>query len=152
MTVKKSTGWQLALVLVVALLALYITLGVQHPDWLKGLLFWQPEGQRDIALKQGLDLQGGLQVLLAADVPPGEELDPDSMETARRIVENRVNSLGLTEPVVQSQGERRIIVELPGIENPEQAVDMIKGTALLEFVNTEHPYLVCDQFLKVGIL
>jgi protein-export membrane protein SecD len=57
------------------------------------------------------------------------------METARRIVENRVNSLGLTEPIVQSQGERRIIVELPGIENPEQAIEMIKGTALLEFVD-----------------
>jgi protein-export membrane protein SecD len=50
-------------------------------------------------------------------------------------VESRVNSLGLTEPVVQAQGERRIIVELPGVENPEQAVETIKGTALLEFVD-----------------
>ncbi len=141
MGVNRSTSWQLALILVVALVALYVTLNVAHPVWLQDLLFWQPEGQRDIALRQGLDLQGGLQVLLAADVPPGGELDPSSMETARRIVENRVNSLGLTEPVVQSQGERRIIVELPGIENPEQAVDMIKGTALLEFVDTGQSWL-----------
>jgi protein-export membrane protein SecD len=98
-------------------------------------VFWQPASQRDIALRLGLDLQGGLQVLLAAEVAEDQELDAASMETARRIVENRVNGMGLTEPVVQAQGERRIIVELPGIENPEQAVETIKGTALLEFVD-----------------
>ena len=132
---SKSPTWQLAIILLLALIALYATLGIERPDWVQNLVFWQPELQRDIALRLGLDLQGGLQVLLAADVPEGQELDAASMETARRIVENRVNSLGLTEPVVQAQGERRIIVELPGIENPEQAVDTIKGTALLEFVD-----------------
>jgi protein-export membrane protein SecD len=131
----KSSTWQLVVILLLALIALYVTLEVARPDWVQSLIFWQPELQRDIALRLGLDLQGGLQVLLAADVPEGQELDTASMETARRIVENRVNSLGLTEPVVQAQGERRIIVELPGIENPEQAVDTIKGTALLEFVD-----------------
>ena len=138
---RKTSSWRLVIVVIVALVALYVTLPVAHPDWLRGALVWQPEGRREIALRQGLDLQGGLQVLLAADVPEGEDLDPASMETARRIVENRVNSLGLTEPVVQSQGERRIIVELPGIENPQQAVDMIKGTALLEFVDTGRAWL-----------
>jgi len=132
---SKSPTWQLAIIILLALIALYVTLDVERPDWVKNLIFWQPELQRDVALRLGLDLQGGLQVLLAADVPEGQELDTASMETARRIVENRVNSLGLTEPVVQAQGERRIIVELPGIENPEQAVDTIKGTALLEFVD-----------------
>lgn len=138
---RNSAGWQLALIILVALVSLYVTLDVPHPDWLKNALVWQPKGQRDIALRLGLDLQGGLQVLLAADLPADEDLDPASMETARRIVENRVNSLGLTEPVVQSQGEHRIIVELPGIENPEQAVEMIKGTALLEFVDVGRGWL-----------
>jgi protein-export membrane protein SecD len=132
---RKSTTWQLAIIILIALAALYVVLDIEHPDWVRNLVFWQPELQRDIALRLGLDLQGGLQVLLAADVAEGQELDAASMETARRIVENRVNSLGLTEPVVQAQGERRIIVELPGIENPEQAVETIKGTALLEFVD-----------------
>jgi len=132
---SKSETWQLAIIILIALIALYVTLDVERPDWVNNLVFWQPELQREIALRLGLDLQGGLQVLLAADVPEGQELDAASMETARRIVENRVNSLGLTEPVVQAQGERRIIVELPGIENPEQAVETIKGTALLEFVD-----------------
>ncbi len=132
---KKSETWQLVVIIIVALVALFVALNIEHPDWAKNLVFWQPEEQRDIALRLGLDLQGGLQVLLAADVPAGQELDANSMETARRIVENRVNSLGLTEPIVQAQGERRVIVELPGIENPEQAVETIKGTALLEFVD-----------------
>ena len=132
---RKSESWQLAIIILIALAALYVVLDVERPDWVNSLVFWQPEQQRDISLHLGLDLQGGLQVLLAADVPEGQELDTASMETARRIVENRVNSLGLTEPVVQAQGERRIIVELPGIENPEQAVETIKGTALLEFVD-----------------
>jgi len=135
---KKSETWQFVVIILVALVALFVALNIEHPDWAKNLAFWQPEKQRDIALRLGLDLQGGLQVLLAADVPAGQELDTDSMETARRIVENRVNSLGLTEPIVQAQGERRIIVELPGIENPEQAVETIKGTALLEFVDAGH--------------
>jgi protein-export membrane protein SecD len=132
---RKSETWRLVIIILIALVALYVDLISEHPDWVKNLVFWQPAIQRDIALRLGLDLQGGLQVLLAADVPAGQELDDASMETARRIVENRVNSLGLTEPVVQAQGERRIIVELPGIENPEQAVETIKGTALLEFVD-----------------
>ena len=132
---KKSKTWQLAAIILIALVALYIDLNIEHPDYVKNLLFWQPANQRNIALRLGLDLQGGLQVLLAADVSEGQELDAASMETARRIVENRINGMGLTEPVVQAQGERRIIVELPGIENPEQAVETIKGTALLEFVD-----------------
>lgn len=132
---KDSRIWRLVLIVVVALVALYVDLNITHPDWAKNLLFWQPEAGRDIALRLGLDLQGGLKVLLAADPQEGQEFERGSMEAARRIVENRVNSLGLTEPVVQAQGERRIIVELPGIENPEQAVETIKGTALLEFVD-----------------
>jgi protein-export membrane protein SecD len=91
---------------------------------------------RDITIHQGLDLQGGLQVLLEADVPPDQEeiFDPGTMEAARVIVENRVNGLGVTEPLVQLQGERRIIVELPGIEDPDQAIATLRETGLLEFV------------------
>ena len=132
---RQSETWRLAVIIIIALVALFADLNIDHPDWATDLVFWQPAGQRDIMLRLGLDLQGGLQVLLAADVPEDQELDTASMETARRIVENRVNGMGLTEPVVQAQGERRIIVELPGIENPEQAVETIKGTALLEFVD-----------------
>ncbi len=136
---RKSKTWRTVAIAVVALASLYIVANPHHPSWLENLLFWQPAGQRDISLRLGLDLQGGLKVLLAADPPTGQEFDRSSMEAARRIVENRVNSLGLAEPVVQAQGERRIIVELPGIDNPEQAVETIQGTALLEFVDAGRP-------------
>jgi protein-export membrane protein SecD len=132
---REAKTWRLVAIIVVALVSLFVDLNINHPGWVESVLFWQPEGQRDIALRLGLDLQGGLKVLLAADPAEGQEFDRSSMETARRIVESRVNSLGLTEPVVQAQGERRIIVELPGVKNPEQAVETIKGTALLEFVD-----------------
>ncbi len=91
---------------------------------------------RDIRIHQGLDLQGGLQVLLEADVPADQEADFDAqtMQAARVIVENRVNGLGVTEPLVQLQGEERIIVELPGIEDPDQAIATLRETGLLEFV------------------
>jgi protein-export membrane protein SecD len=135
---RRSESWRLGITVFIALVALFVDLNIEHPQWAKNLLFWQPAGQRSITLHLGLDLQGGLQVLLTADVPEGQELDRNSMETARRIIENRVNSLGLTEPIVQAQGERRIIIELPGVEDPEQAVETIKSTALLEFVDAKH--------------
>jgi protein-export membrane protein SecD len=99
---------------------------------------------RELTLHQGLDLQGGLQVLLEADVPPDQEstFDARTMEAARVIVENRVNGLGVTEPQVQLQGERRIIVELPGIEDPDQAIATLRETGLLEFVEIERAFPV----------
>jgi len=92
------------------------------------------EISRDIRVVQGLDLQGGIQVLLQADLPEGSKIDAEGMETARKIIENRVNGLGVAEPLVQRQGAQRIIVELPGIENEEQALALIRQTGLLEFV------------------
>ncbi|RLC79453.1 MAG: protein translocase subunit SecD [Chloroflexi bacterium] len=96
---------------------------------------------REIKIRQGLDLQGGLHVVLEADVPPDEPLPPESMEAARAIVQNRVDGMGVVEATVQLQGERRIIVELPGIEDPAEAIKTIKGTGLLEFVETGDLYI-----------
>lgn len=87
-------------------------------------------------VRLGLDLQGGLQVLLAADVPEDQEVTPDQMDTARVIVDRRVNAIGVTEPLVQREGDRRILVELPGIDNPQDAIELIQETALLEFVDS----------------
>lgn len=87
-------------------------------------------------IRQGLDLQGGLQVLLKADLPEDQEIEPAQLDTSRQIIEQRVNALGVAEPLVQTEGDRRILVELPGIDNPEEAVALIQETALLEFVDT----------------
>ena len=91
--------------------------------------------------KADLDLRGGMQVLLEADVPKDEQVDADAMEAARTIVENRVNGLGVTEPVVQAVGRRRVQVELPGITDPEAAIATLKQTGLMEWVDTGSTFL-----------
>jgi preprotein translocase subunit SecD len=90
---------------------------------------------RDFSTHLGLDLVGGLQALLEADVPSTTAVDPNDMYIAEQIVENRVNALGVSEPVVQQAGSRRIVVELPGETDPEKALAIIKQTGLLEFVD-----------------
>ncbi len=114
----------LLVVLVLYALALWVALPIPHPT-IAG---------RDLDFKMGLDLKGGVRVLLEADVPPDEPVDPDALDAARTIIENRVNALGVTEAVVQIQGDRRILVEIPDIENPEDAIAAIKSTGLLEFI------------------
>jgi protein-export membrane protein SecD len=146
-------------IIILFLISLYIVLPVQHPAWMERALSFGSETPRDLtALKLGLDLQGGTQVLLEAAVPEGQTLDSSTMDTAKLIVENRVNGLGVSEAVVQKQGEDRIIVELPGVDNPDQAVETLRSTGQLEFVEpagaqlaqgmiintTNHPTMVVD--------
>ncbi len=90
----------------------------------------------DYPIVRGLDLQGGLQVLLEADVPVEQAVTSEQMDTARQIIDQRVNALGVAEPLVVIEGERRILVELPGIDNPDEAIALIQETALLEFIDT----------------
>ena len=121
----------LAFVLVLVVIAVWIVLPDNPGLHLKlgGL-----EINKQIEVRQGLDLRGGLQVLLEADSPADEPITAEAMSAARSIVENRVNGLGVAEPVVQQQGDRRIIVELPGISNPDEAIATLRETGLLEFV------------------
>jgi protein-export membrane protein SecD/preprotein translocase SecF subunit len=107
----------------------------ESTPWWAAMLPWQGEQQRSIAIHQGLDLQGGLQVVLQADPAQGQELPEGAMEAVRIIVDNRVNALGVTEPLVQLRGDERIIVELPGVKDPELAISTIRETGLLEFVD-----------------
>ncbi len=94
-------------------------------------------------IRQGLDLQGGLQVLLQADPVPGQEVTAEDMRTAASIIEQRINALGLTEPLVEvAEADRRIVVELPGIENTAEAIALIQETALLEFIDTGNEQLL----------
>ena len=103
---------------------------------------------RDIKIYQGLDLQGGMQVLLVADVSEGQTIDTEDMEAAKSIVEQRVNGLGVTEPVVQLAGSNRILVELPGISDPQTAIDMLRQTGLMEWVDTGSVYLAPGTVLS----
>jgi SecD/SecF fusion protein len=96
------------------------------------MYLWQPWRPADEArLRPGLDLQGGLRVVLQADEPPVRE----DLVAARRVIENRVNQFGVAEPLIQTSGDDRIVVELPGLtsEEQERALDIIGQQAILEF-------------------
>jgi protein-export membrane protein SecD len=86
-------------------------------------------------IKLGLDLQGGMHLVLEVDtakLPPGS--DPsDAVDRALEIIRNRVDKFGVSEPVIQRQGKDRIVVQLPGLKDPQRAKKLIGSTALLEF-------------------
>jgi protein-export membrane protein SecD len=89
---------------------------------------------RDLDVVEGLDLAGGIQILLQADLPEGQVPDATSMTEVRRIIGDRVDALGNVNPVIQQRGTDRIIVEIPGAFDPDEATSRIQQTALLEFV------------------
>jgi protein-export membrane protein SecD len=102
-----------------------------------------PKGWIDLqkkAIKLGLDLKGGMHVVLEVD---RSKLNPDesqdAVDRAKEILRNRVDAFGVTEPVIQKQGADRIVVELPGITDVERAQELIGRTAQLEFKLTETP-------------
>lgn len=93
-------------------------------------------------INQGLDLKGGVHVVLEAEDLPGAPVTEEAMQTVQAILETRVNGLGVAEPRVERAGSRRIVVELPGIADPERALADIGRTAYLEFVEGFDLYLV----------
>mgnify|MGYP000259445528 CR=1 FL=1 len=99
---------------------------------------WQPPQPR---LRLGLDLQGGTRIVLEAERRPGVEVTADKVDAAMRVIENRIDALGVAEPLLQRQGQDRIIVEFPGLQDPQRAKELIGRTALLEFVDTDQQSL-----------
>lgn len=94
----------------------------------------KPEISLNVQQSLGLDLVGGLRVLLQSQLPVGSFTQED-LRTAANNVSRRVNALGVGEATVQVQGNNRILVELPGVQDLQQAIDTIQQTALLEFVD-----------------
>ena len=93
--------------------------------------------KKDLNTKYGLDLSGGTHLVLEADMKDIASSDrKNAFDSAKAVIERRVNLYGLTEPVVQQSkvGEsNRIIVELPGITDVNQAIELIGKTAQLDF-------------------
>lgn len=100
------------------------------------------------SIKQGLDLQGGTHVVLQAVDTPELKVDDDAVNRSVKIIERRVNELGLTEPVIQRQGKDRIIVELPGVKDPEKAIAMLGRTAMLQFKDQDGNVVLTGKDLK----
>jgi len=112
----------LIIILIIFALAACVVLPVEE-----GIL-----GKKGVRL--GLDLQGGIHVVYKADlsqIKPGEEASV--MEGVVAVISNRINPLGVTEPVIQKQGQDRILVELPGIDITDKEKERLSRVALLEF-------------------
>jgi len=124
---KSNQRWIIPILILLAI-SIYINLP-NHPGIHIG------DFHKEIETHLGLDLVGGVQALLEADLPDDVVISQENMQTARGIIEDRVNGLGVSEAVVQIAGDRRILVELPGEQDPEQALATVKETALLEFVD-----------------
>jgi preprotein translocase subunit SecD len=95
-----------------------------------------PTGERESALKLGLDLQGGMHLAVEIDDPDGT-LDAaakaDAIDRTLTTIRNRIDEFGVREPTIQRVGDERIVVELAGIDDPERAKSIVERTAFLEF-------------------
>ena len=133
---RRSPTALVAILILAAIVAWVDAPDIARPDWAKNLLFWRPAENRDIKIVEGLDLQGGLEVLMQAVPPGGGAVSAEDMQGAVLKVQNRINGLGVTEPLIQTVGSDRIAGQLPGIQDPDLAIKTFGETGLLEFVDT----------------
>jgi len=99
---------------------------------------FQYDTVKRVPLKRGLDLQGGMYLALEVDESKGRIPDKaEAIDRALKVVRTRIDQFGVSEPVVQKAGKDRIIVELPGIDDPQRAQDVVQKSAFLEFQITD---------------
>jgi preprotein translocase subunit SecD len=133
MTWRRMAPWVIALI---ALLAIFIDL----PRVSLGL-GWLPDQVAGAEFRTvlGLDLKGGIRVTLVAEPESNEPITDADMETARTIIERRVAGIGVSEPQVRTEvggdGSQRIVVEVPGVGDPDQVRRLVGSTGQLQFID-----------------
>jgi preprotein translocase subunit SecD len=118
------------IVLLVVFALAAVVVAVPRWDLRLGGLRFERGGEGPLGLRLGLDLQGGIQLIYEAE---GVHPTPEQMEGVLGIIERRVNAFGVAEPVIQQMGANRVLVQLPGIREVEEAKRLIGETAKLEF-------------------
>ncbi|MFL5770434.1 MAG: protein translocase subunit SecD [Chloroflexota bacterium] len=129
------------LILVIGVLALIINFlpGLRLPD------STSPDGQRLVETRLGLDLQGGLRVEYQAKQVGDKIPRAEDLEVIREIIERRVNATGVSEPVITTQGTDRVVVELPGVSDPNSVRELVGTTGRLDFVPLGSTQMQQDQ-------
>jgi preprotein translocase subunit SecD len=125
----------LTLVLILLLVALALWVDLSQQIAIYNPVSSKPIINRNVAIQLGLDLRGGLQVLLEADLPSNATVTSSDLSTTLKILENRANALGVSEVVMQSAPPNRIVAEFPGLQDPQEVVAALQQTGLLEFVD-----------------
>jgi len=117
-----------------------------------GLMGFEISGYKVVpikkAIKLGLDLKGGVSVLLEAKPKKGESITNEKMTGAENVIRGRIDQLGVAEPIVVRQGENRILVELPGVKDSERALEIIGKTASLEFVGPDEKVILTGSNVR----
>ena len=90
------------------------------------------------SVREGLDIQGGVEVVLQAIPPKNQKIDASRMSIAQNIMRNRVDKLGVSEPEVRKQGTDQIVIQLAGVHDTRAALGLIGKTAQLEFYDLEN--------------
>ncbi len=140
-----KTPWKLVLIVVVLAWSVWALYPSWHfysmkEDERARLTSEQRDHYTDNALKLGLDLQGGAHLVMEVDDSKlDENARRDVMDRAIKIYRNRIDQFGVAEPTIQQMGEKRIIVELPGLEDVERAENILGQTAQLEFRLVREP-------------
>ncbi|HYN80263.1 MAG TPA: protein translocase subunit SecD [Gemmatimonadaceae bacterium] len=103
-----------------------------------------------VPLKLGLDLQGGMHLALEVDETKGRVADKvEALDRALKVVRTRIDQFGVSEPLVQKSGDDRIIVELPGIDDPQRAQDVVQKSAFLQFQITDKTQALEKAFARI---
>lgn len=157
LSLKSRTRWILGLLVLFVVTVFLVTGGNYYNNFAKYVATKTNDTVllpqvKELKFNLGLDLQGGTQLIYEADMSGIDELDRgEAIESARDIIERRVNAFGVSEPLVQANkgksGEYRIIAELAGIKDVDEAIKMIGETPILEFKeqNLEALSAVLDQ-------
>ena len=136
----KRTVIFIAVVLIIGLSAYALSFGANIGDY-------EVVPVRD-AIKYGLDLRGGVYVVLEARPDEGEAVTGDMLDRAVATIRNRVDTLGVSEPVIVKQGENRIRVELPDVADSEKAIEIIGKTAQLKFLDPDGKEVLTGQNVR----
>jgi len=148
---RKGLYFKLFLLILLAAVATYVALPQGSKISLKPLKI---NYEKRFDLKLGLDLQGGSQLIYQADFKDIEaDAQADALSSARDVIERRVNAFGVSEPLVQVSGSDRLIIELPGVKDIDEAISLIGETPFLEFreENPNPPTLTPDAEGNINI-
>ncbi len=96
----------------------------------------------------GLDLRGGVHVVYQAKATEGALVTKDSVDKLIGVFSNRIDAYGLTEPLLQKQGSDRVVVELPGVKDPDEALELLGKTAHMEFRTEDGKTVLTGKDLK----
>lgn len=126
---RRPLTWSFIFVVLIASLAIYLV-GVKTfhiGNWDRG------DTDTFLGLRLGLDLKGGTHLVYQAQPPEGRELRDEDIEGIIDSIERRINSFGVTEPIIQRLGTDRVLVQLPGVKDVEEAKSLIGKQAVLDF-------------------